>query len=66
MPDKGENKTEANIDRIKLTARVSLEAYDAITELQRDHRRKTGRALLLWRIVDQAIKAYTRNTGNRD
>jgi hypothetical protein len=48
------------IQRVKLTASVSLEAYDAITELQRQHRRKTGVALALWKIVDAAITAYAR------
>ena len=63
MPNKQGNKTEANFDRIKLTARVSLEAYDALTQLQRNYRRKTGRALPLWQIVDRAIKAYKGNKG---
>ena len=40
---------------VKLTARVTLDAYDAITELQRRHRRRTGRALRLWEVVDAAI-----------
>ena len=64
MPDIWNSKIQPKVERVKLTARVSLEAYDSITELQRRHRGQTGRALPLWKIVDAAIKAYARNNEN--
>ena len=56
-------KPEAEVPRVKLTARVTLDAYDAITEIQRRHRRKTGRALRLWEVLDAAIVAYAKRRG---
>ena len=46
--------------RIALTARLSLDAYDAITEIQRQYRRRTGRHICLWEILDAAIIAYAK------
>ena len=64
MPDKRpKKKLETEVARVRLTARVTLNAYDAITELQRRHRRKTGRALRLWEILDAAIIAYAQGRG---
>jgi len=54
-------KTEG--PRVRLTARVTLAAYDAITEIQRRHRRKTGRALRLWEVLNAAIIAYAKRQG---
>jgi len=51
------------VARVKLTARVTLDAYDAIIELQRRHRRRTGRALRLWEVLDAAIVAYAKRHG---
>ncbi len=61
MPDIWNSKTQPKVERVRLTARVSLEAYDLISELQRKHRRATGRALPLWKVVDAAIRAYAGN-----
>ncbi len=58
-----QKKPEAEVDRVKLTARVTIVAYDAITDIQRHHRRKTGRHQPLWKIVDAAVKAYARQQG---
>lgn len=64
MPDQPPyKKPETEVPRVKLTARVTLDAYDAITEIQRRHRRKTGRALRLWEVVDAAIVAYAKRRG---
>ena len=49
--------------RVALTARLSFQAYDAITELQRQYRRRTGRHLPLWKVLDAAIVAYARQKG---
>ena len=51
---------KAKLQRIALTARLSLDAYDAITEIQRHHRRKTRKHKCLWEILDAAILAYAK------
>ncbi len=63
MPDEKRAVPESEPQRIKFTARLSLSAYDAIAEIQRHHRRKTGRALPIWKILDAAILAYARGQG---
>ena len=64
MFDKQQQKRpETKVERVKLTARVTLDAYDAIIEIQRRHRRQTGRALRLWEILDAAIIAYAKSRG---
>ena len=60
--NKSENK-KAKLQRIALTARLSLDAYDAITEIQRNHRRKTGRHKCLWEVLDAAILTYAKEQG---
>ena len=65
MPDKQHNQPETEVLRVRMTARVTLAAYDAITEIQRRHRRKTGRALRLWEVLDAAILAYAKREGIR-
>ncbi len=64
MVDKQRKKPETEPQRIKLTARLTLTAYDAITEIQRHHRRKTGRVLPLWKVLDAAIVAYAKKLGS--
>ena len=49
--------------RVRLTAQVTLAAYDAISEIQRRHRHKTGKALRLWEILDAAIRTYANKQG---
>ena len=49
--------------RVRLTAQVTLAAYDAISEIQRRHRHKTGKALRLWEILDAAIRTYAKKQG---
>ena len=63
MPGKQQQKPETKVTRVRLTARVTIAAYDAITEIQRRHRRKTGRALRLWKVLDTAIIAYAAQQG---
>jgi hypothetical protein len=55
--------SEGKAQRIKLTARLSLPAYDAIAEIQRRYRRQTDRALPLWQVLDAAIIAYAKTQG---
>lgn len=60
MPGKQPNKPRAEVQRVKLTARVTLPARDAVTEIQQRHLRKTGTHLPVWQILDAAIIAYAR------
>ena len=46
--------------RVKLTARLTLDAYDALVELQRLYRRKAGKAIPLWKVLDAAVIAYAK------
>ena len=63
MRDEKQETPETEPQRIKLTARLTLSAYDAIAEIQHRHRRKTGRALPLWKVLDAAIIAYAEKQG---
>ena len=49
--------------RVRINARVSPPAYDAIIEIQRRHRRQTGKVLHLWQILDAAILSYAKTNG---
>ena len=63
MLDKKGTNTQGNSNRVALTVRLSLQAYDVITELQRKYRKKTGKYLPLWKLLDSAIVAYARQKG---
>jgi hypothetical protein len=63
MPNKKEKTATTQVERVKVTAVISLKAYETISEVQRVYRRQTGRALPLWRIVDIAILAYAKKQG---
>ena len=65
MRDKQQNSKDNEPQRIKLTAHLTLNAYDAIAEIQRRHRRSTGRVLPIWKILDTAITAYAKLQGIR-
>ena len=58
-----ENEVEMAPRRIRLTAHLTLPAYEVLTEIQRRYRRQTGRALPLWRIIDAAILNYAQREG---
>lgn len=60
MPKQPKDKPETKEQRVALTARLSLDAYDAIAQIQRQHRIQTGRALPIWKIIDTAVKAYAK------
>ena len=51
---------QGRAQRVRLTAQVTLAAYDAISEIQRRHRHETGKALRLWEILDAAIRTYAK------
>lgn len=61
MPDLWNSTTERKQGRVKLTAQVTLEAYELVAEMQRRHRAETGRALPLWKVIDEAIRSYARS-----
>ena len=63
MSVKRPENQQTKLQRIALTARLSLNAYDAITEIQRQYRRKSGRHKCLWEILDAAIIAYAKEQG---
>jgi hypothetical protein len=64
MTDKPRRKiAQGRAQRVRLTAQVTLAAYDAISEIQRRHRHKTGKALRLWEILDAAIRTYAKKQG---
>ncbi len=63
MSDKTPENQQTSQKRIALTARLSLDAYDAITEIQRQYRRKTGRHKCLWEVLDAAVIAYAKKQG---
>ena len=63
MPGEKPKKTEPNLKRIALTARLSLNAYDALTEIQRRYRRRTGRYKCLWEVLDEAVIAHAKQQG---
>ena len=63
MPDVSQNQRERESRRIRLTAKLSTEAYNAVSELQRRHRARTGRVLPAWKVLDTAIKIYARKEG---
>ena len=64
MPDKPAQKApRAKVSRVRLTARITLAAYDAIAELQRRYRRRTGKALRLWQVLDTAVIDYAKKQG---
>ena len=55
------NKAQQKESRVRLNARISPAAYDAIIEIQRRHRRQTGKALHLWQILDAAVLSYAKS-----
>jgi hypothetical protein len=63
MHDEYDTNNNSKVRRVALTARLSFQAYDAITELQRQYRRRTGKYLPLWKLLDAAIISYARQKG---
>jgi hypothetical protein len=60
MANQQNSQPASKSQRVALTARLSLDAYDAIVALQRQHRVRTGKALPIWKIMDAAILAYAK------
>ena len=63
MSNNQRNKSESRLQRVALTARLTITSYDAITEIQRQHRIKTGRVLPIWQVIDAAIQSYAKEKG---
>jgi hypothetical protein len=62
MPDKPKN-AQSQVQRIKVTAFITLQAYHAINQLQLRHKARQGRSLPLWQVLDTAVKAYAKKEG---
>lgn len=63
MPeDKTDNKIGEQIQRVKVTALISLEAYDAINQIQLEYRKTSGRNLPQWKVLDSAIIAHAKRS----
>jgi len=60
MFKKNKNRADQEPQRIRMTVHLSLSAYDVLTELQRQHRLKTGKALPIRQIIDAAIINYAK------
>ena len=58
-------ESDTRVPRVRLTTRVTLAAYDAITEIQRRHRKGTGKALRLWEVLSDAVVDYAERKGIR-
>lgn len=58
MSNSQKQQPEARKRRVTFTARLSLAAYEAMTDIQRQHRIQSGKALPLWRILDTAVLVY--------
>ena len=60
-----ENRTSdtGTEERVRFTARLTPTAYEAVIQLQQEHRLQEGRALPMWRILDTAVKHYAREKG---
>jgi len=65
MPYKQPKKPKGEPKRVAFLARLSWDAYDAIYELQRQHRRRTDEHLPLWKVLDAAVRAYAKKKGIR-
>lgn len=58
--DKMGSESQSEPKRIRLTVQLTIDAYNAISNIQRDHRAKTGKALPAWQVIDKAIVAYAK------
>ena len=58
-----QRQTPSPVSRVRVSARITATAYDALIELQRRHRRQTGKALRLWEILDAAVITYAKANG---
>jgi UDP-N-acetylmuramyl pentapeptide synthase len=65
MPDNNRKETAAETQRVRLTVQLTEPAYGAINEIQRRHRVERGRALPIWKVVDEAVRDYAKKKGIR-
>ena len=63
MPSKPQQKAKPEVERVKVTAFITWAAYEAITDIQRCHRRQTGKAMRLWQILDVAVRVNAQQQG---
>ena len=58
-----QSKNHPQDSRVRLSARITPIAYDAIIELQCRHRKKTDKVLRLWEVLDAAVITYAKANG---
>ena len=63
MFDEQQRRSQPGSQRIRLTIHLTLVAYDALSEIQRRHRIKYGKALPIWKAADAAIRVYAKEQG---
>ncbi len=63
MSEKQQQTAPANRQHVRLTVQLSLTAYDAVNQIQREHRVQQGKAIPKWRILDAAVKQYAKAKG---
>lgn len=63
MSQKQQQTASANSQYVRLTVQLSLAAYDAVNQIQREHRVQQGKAIPKWRILDAAVKRYAKAKG---
>jgi hypothetical protein len=65
MPDNHKKPAKDPAQRVKVTAFISVEAYDALNQIQHQHRREKRKKLHLWEVLDAAVIAYGRQQSNK-
>ena len=61
MDDQRQNANGLGRNRIRLTIGLEVSNYDAIAEIQRIHRRRTGKTMSIGAVINQAVNAYARS-----
>jgi hypothetical protein len=65
MVSKQPKNPKSERETTRFTARLTWAAYDALADLQRQQRRKSGKVKPLWKILDAAVRVYAKQQGIR-
>ncbi len=63
MSKNKQKSTPAYSQSVRMTMRLTLAAYDAVSRIQREHRVQMGKTIPKWRIIDEAIRHYAKEKG---
>jgi hypothetical protein len=63
MPNQKPEAGKPTPEGIRLTVRLKLNAYDSVIEIQRVHRRTTGKAISKGEVISSAVLAYGKQKG---